>query len=190
MKEQHKENLNKSLETKTTLEEIKDDWLLNYNREIVKIASLIENEYKEYLSNPLSYQGKEIDFETLLVSCKGMQPQLIPYSYLTGIIFQNDMESKFLEDSSVNESSFADIIEGNFEKYLLKNFNANSNIRNNDSSNLISQELLFDDDKMIQIDENLIDSNKKEIIVCYKIIEHIKLAISQKEGLYIKQKKK
>ena len=189
MKEQHKENINKSLATKTTLEDIKDDWLLNYNREIVKIASLIENEYKEYLSNPLSYQGKEIDFETLLVSCKGMQPQLIPYSYLTGIIFQNDMESKFLEDSSVNESSFADIIEGNFEKYLLKKFNADSKIRINDSSKLISQESLFDDDKMIQIDENLIDSNKKEIIVCYKIIEHIKLAISQKEGLYIKQKK-
>ena len=41
---------------------------------------------------------------------------------------------------------------------------------------------------MIQIDENLINLNKKEIIVCYKIIEHIKLAISQKEGLYIKQK--
>ena len=50
-----------------------------------------------------------------------MQPQLIPYSYLTGIIFQNDMKLKFLEDSSINESSFADIIEGNFEKYLLKN---------------------------------------------------------------------
>ena len=46
MKEQHKENINKSLATKTTLEDIKDDWLLNYNREIVKIASLIEMNIK------------------------------------------------------------------------------------------------------------------------------------------------
>ncbi|WP_145453069.1 MFS transporter [Staphylococcus hominis] len=189
MTDHHNENINNGIKRKTTLEDIKDDWFLNYNRQIVKIASLIENEYKEYLSNPLSYQGKEIDFETFLTSCKGMQPQLIPYSYLTGIIFQNDMKLKFLEDSSVNESSFADIIEGNFEKYLLKKFNADSKIRSNDSSKLISQESLFDDDKMIQIDENLMDLNKKEIIVCYKIIEHIKLAISQKEGLYIKQKK-
>ena len=37
--------------------------------------------------------------------------------------------------------------------------------------------------------KNLIDSNKKEIIVCFKIIEHIKLAISQKEGLYKTKKR-
>ncbi|MEB6208198.1 MFS transporter [Staphylococcus pasteuri] len=189
MSEQHNKNSNNEIDRKSTLEEIKSDWLLNYNGQIVKIASLIEKEYKNYISKPFDYQGNNIDFASLLYNCEGMKAQLIPYSYLTGIIFQNDMKSELSDNKLVNESNFADIIEGEFEKYLVKTYNADSKIRNQDASNLFTQKSLFNDDKMVQIDRKLIDSKENEIIVCYKIIEHIKLAISQKEGLYLKQKK-
>ncbi|CPN53145.1 Uncharacterised protein [Staphylococcus aureus] len=41
---------------------------------------------------------------------------------------------------------------------------------------------------MYKVDVELIESFQDKIIICFKIIEHIKLAISQKEGLYVKQK--
>ncbi|MGT9231369.1 hypothetical protein ACVV5W_14310, partial [Enterococcus faecalis] len=119
MSEQHNKNSNNEIDRKSTLEEIKSDWLLNYNGQIVKIASLIEKEYKNYISKPFDYQGNNIDFASLLYNCEGMKAQLIPYSYLTGIIFQNDMKSELSDNKLVNESNFADIIEGEFEKYLV-----------------------------------------------------------------------
>lgn len=172
------------------IDELKSKWNLDYNYQMTTISKLIKDEYRKYLDDPKAYQGKEFDFEVFLNNCDGMKPQLIPYSSLTEIIFKNDMSKQFLEDDEINESTFAEIFESRFEAFIVKNFNIDSDVRSAKSMNdfLNEYELLYSEDDLNNIDYELIASNEDKIIICYKIIEHLKLAISQKEGLYVKQK--
>jgi uncharacterized membrane protein SirB2 len=172
------------------IDELKSKWNLDYNNQMTTIAKLVKYEYRKYLDDPKAYQGKEFNFESFLKNCDGMKPQLIPYSSLTEIIFKNDMSKEFLEDDEINESTFAEIFESRFEEFLVKNFNSNSEVRSAKSmrDSLNEYELLYSEDYLNKIDYELIKENEDKVIICYKIIEHLKLAISQKEGLYVKQK--
>ncbi|WP_100008542.1 hypothetical protein [Staphylococcus pseudintermedius] len=172
------------------INDVKKNWYLDYNNQMSTIANLIKIEYRKYLANPKTYDGKGFDFKKFLESCSGMQPQLIPYSSLTEIIFKNDMKKELLENDEINESTFAEISESRFELFIVKYFNISDEIREswNKDSYLDEDKLLYSDDDSYQLNSELIDGYKDKIIICFKIIEHIKLAISQKEGLYVKQK--
>ncbi|HDU0724813.1 TPA: hypothetical protein REO55_002105, partial [Staphylococcus pseudintermedius] len=172
------------------INDVKKNWYLDYNNQMSTIANLIKIEYRKYLANPKTYDGKGFDFKKFLESCSGMQPQLIPYSSLTEIIFKNDMKKELLENDEINESTFAEIFESRFELFIVKYFNISDEIREswNKDSYLDEDKLLYSDDDSYQLNSELIDGYKDKIIICFKIIEHIKLAISQKEGLYVKQK--
>lgn len=172
------------------INEVKKNWYLDYNNQMTTIVKLVKNEYRKYLDNPESYQGKDFDFERFLESCSGMQPQLIPYSSLTEIIFKNDMKKELLENDEINESSFAEILESRLELFIVKHFNIKENIRKSENidSYIDEDKLLYSEDDLYKVDVELIESFQDKIIICFKIIEHIKLAISQKEGLYVKQK--
>lgn len=172
------------------INEVKKNWYLDYNNQMTTIVKLVKNEYRKYLDNPESYQGKDFDFERFLESCSGMQPQLIPYSSLTEIIFKNDMKKELLENDEINESSFAEILESRLELFIVKHFNIKENIRKSKNIDSCIDEdiLLYSEDDLYKVDVELIESFQDKIIICFKIIEHIKLAISQKEGLYVKQK--
>ncbi|EJL8220717.1 hypothetical protein NM145_001856, partial [Staphylococcus pseudintermedius] len=93
------------------INDVKKNWYLDYNNQMSTIANLIKIEYRKYLANPKTYDGKGFDFKKFLESCSGMQPQLIPYSSLTEIIFKNDMKKELLENDEINESTFAEIFE-------------------------------------------------------------------------------
>ncbi|APD19883.1 hypothetical protein SpT152_068 [Staphylococcus phage SpT152] len=163
------------------INDVKKNWYLDYNNQMSTIANLIKIEYRKYLANPKTYDGKGFDFKKFLESCSGMQPQLIPYSSLTEIIFKNDMKKELLENDEINESTFAEIFESRFELFIVKYFNISDEIREswNKDSYLDEDKLLYSDDDSYQLNSELIDGYKDKIIICFKIIEHIKLAISQ-----------
>ncbi|WP_422404376.1 hypothetical protein [Mammaliicoccus sp. JADD-157] len=170
-------------EERILLSDIKKDWFLNYSKNSSEIAELFKREYKKYVDDPVEYDNKEehtFNFDSFIENCDGMKPQLIPYSALTEIIFKNDMSEESLNDKQINETNFANIIEKRFELYLIKKYRKNK-IRKKDEITPFTME----ED---EINEDQIRVNKEKIIICYKIIEHLKLAISQKEGLYEKQK--
>ncbi|UTH16171.1 hypothetical protein [Macrococcus epidermidis] len=162
-----------------TLNELLKDWQLDYDKNMVTISSIIGSQYKLYIQNPVSYESKNQDisyFENLLRACEGIKPQLIPYNRLTEIIFNNDMSDEYMNNEEINESNFGEIFQRDFEKYLEKKFE-------------VSQ-LSFFPESSILINEYEISKYRHQIEIVYKLIEHIKLAISQKNGLFVKQSKK
>lgn len=170
-------------EKRALLSDIKEEWYLNYSQNSSKIAELFKKEYQKYVDDPVEYDDKEehtFNFDLFIESCNGMKPQLIPYSALTEIIFKNDMSEESLNDKQINETNFANIIEKRFELYLIEKYRKNKTRKKDEITPFSMEE--------DEISEDEIRVNKEKIIICYKIIEHLKLAISQKEGLYEKQK--
>lgn len=169
-----------------TLSQFKKENGLFYDINIQKINSCIEEEYIKYTKNPNDYivVGCNLDFAEILRHCKDMKPQLIPYSSLTQTIFKYDLELPSRENKEINETDFASIVEGAFEVYLTTSpkFN-NSSITDANGNNVLPF-----DDKTEDIDVGKLNMQKEEIVVFYKIIEHLKLAIHQKRGLYEEQK--
>ncbi|UQW81390.1 hypothetical protein [Staphylococcus edaphicus] len=168
-------------EQKTTLNDVKNEWFLNYSSNSSNIAKIFKIEYKKYVKSPTSYDGEKFDFGTLLNNCKGMQPQLIPYSALTEIIFKNDMTIQSIQDKEIGESNFAVIIENRFEQYLVKEYGIEQQPRSGNE-----EQVPFDAIEK-ELYQDKIEENKNEIIISYKIFEHLKLAISQKK-VYTKNK--
>lgn len=168
-------------ENKVTLNDIKDKWYINYSINASNIARIFKIEYKKYVEDPTSYEGKNFDFENLLNNSKGMQPQLIPYSALTEIIFKNDMTIQSIQDKEIGESNFAVIIENRFEQFLVSEYGFDTSSKDDEGEQSPFDVL----EKELDVDE--INKDQNQIINCYKIFEHLKLAISQKEGLYEKQ---
>lgn len=166
---------------KVTLNQIKEQWSLNYSINASNIAVIFKNEYNKYVQNPTSYEGQYFNFEKLLNNCEGMKPQLIPYSALTEIIFKNDMTIQSIQDKEIGESNFAVIIENRFEQYLINKYGVKG------STAPDGEEQTPFSGNEVEIDVERIEKDKSKITICYKIFEHLKLAISQKEGLYEKQ---
>lgn len=166
---------------KATLNQIKERWSLNYSNNASNIAGIFKNEYNKYVENPNSYEGKNFDFEKLLDNCQGMKPQLIPYSALTEIIFKNDMTIQSIQDKEIGESNFAVIIENRFEQYLISEYGVERPPKPDGE-----EQIPFGDTEK-EIDLDSIERDENKITISYKIFEHLKLAISQKEGLYEKQ---
>lgn len=164
-----------------TLNDIKDKWFINYSMNASNIAKIFKIEYRKYVEDPTSYEGKNFDFKNLLNNSKGMQPQLIPYSALTEIIFKNDMTIQSIQDKEIGESNFAVIIENRFEQYLISEYGFDTSTKDEEEVQTPFDIL----EKELDVDKIYKDQN--QIINCYKIFEHLKLAISQKEGLYEKQ---
>lgn len=166
---------------KVTLNKIKEQWSLNYSNNASNIAKIFKNEYDKYVQNPTSYEGRNFNFEKLLNNCEGMKPQLIPYSALTEIIFKNDMTIQSIQDKEIGESNFAVIIENRFEQYLIDKYGLKG------PSMPDGEEQTPFSDTEVEVDEDSIREDENKITISYKIFEHLKLAISQKEGLYEKQ---
>lgn len=169
-----------------TLAQFKKENGLFYDSNILKINSYIEHEYIKYTNNPNDYSvaGCKLNFADILKHCKDMKPQLIPYSSLTQTIFKYDLPLSSRDNKEINETDFASIIEGAFESYLTTSPKFNNTYITDANGNNI---LPFNNEAE-NIDVEKLNVQKDEIIVFYKIIEHLKLAIHQKRGLYEEQK--
>lgn len=142
----------------------------------VQIAKIVEQLYESYL-----YRNFEDDnsglYEELLKECNKINPTLIPYSQLTNIIFVN----KPMGYSFDNDSSFPEALQAGVERYI--NY-AHSIITDHELPQ--TNEDIFSDDDSTQ--ELSIDRRDElGILVFYKIIQHIELAIAQKESLFEQQ---
>ncbi|TDM10460.1 hypothetical protein [Macrococcus lamae] len=164
------------MDNKYTLKDIKKEWNIDVDTNITNISQVIRDSYESYVKDPAEYNGSDINFEELQRSCEGLQPQLIPYSILTEIIFRNDMSENNLKIKEIRETTYAEILQSNYEKFLNDKYSLNSDSKNIDP---------FQNNNFIE--KELVEQDKEKIIIVYKMIEHIKLAISQKEGLYEKQ---
>lgn len=164
---------------KVSLKTVKARWNLDYRNNSSKLSEFVKEEYRFYLYSPSDYINRELNFDDVIECCEGMEPQLIPYSPLTDIIFNNDMKTKDLLNEEINESNFASEIESKFERYLIQKFGDEPGT---------TQDGVFPSSEET-INFNKIKHLENKITIFYKVIEHLKLAISQKEGLYNKQKK-
>jgi len=142
----------------------------------IRIATIIESLYNNYLN--IDTENNEYDLcEKLLSECNKINPSLIPYSQLTNIIFVNKPMYQYEE----NDSSFPESLQAKMEHYIYSAYGT-SVISNPETNNeVFSDELnLYQE---ISIHEDKVDG----ILVFYKIIQHIELAISQKESLFEQQ---
>ncbi|MDP4448487.1 hypothetical protein QUD12_05420 [Staphylococcus hyicus] len=164
------------MDSKVTIKDIKKEWYLDVDTNITNIAEIIGDAYKEYVIDPSEYKGDKVNYKELHDSCSHLQPQLVPYSILTEIIFRNDMSEKNMSLKDIAETSFASILQANYEKFLNDEYGLN--VSESDRNPFANKR---------SIDKNKIEKDKNKIVIVYKMIEHIKLAISQKEGLYERQ---
>lgn len=162
---------------------------LFFDNDIVTINDTIEKEYKKYQDNPYKYKV-EIDFKIMLKCCNSMNAQLIPYSALTDTIFRNDIKEYSKFSNSIYETDFASMIEGAFDKFLTSDikYESSKSTQVNNSKPFGKSSEDDEQSRSIESIEKYLEDNKQEIIVFYKIIEHLRLAINQKNGLYTEQK--
>lgn len=144
----------------------------------LRISKIIEQLYHDYLYQNFNGDNDAL-YEELLKECNKINPTLIPYSELTNIIFVNKPVGYYLQD---NDSSFPERLKAGMEQYInfahgiaLEKESPQTNEDIFSAGNSSSQELSID------------ERDQVGILVFYKIIQHIELAIAQKESLFENQ---
>ncbi|HEC2181960.1 TPA: hypothetical protein R1940_000510 [Staphylococcus delphini] len=172
-----------------SIKSLKDEWRIDFNKSKLEIDRIFKSEYKAYTDNPDSYKAEQFDVARLQKICKNIEPQFIPYSSLTDIIFSMDVS---FEKDQEQETDFVTVIQSKVNKHLITTYRVETGLENESApyieGALSLDKLSWDTDEIIDI-EKITEEDKSSIIVIHKLIEHINLAISQKRGLYEKQKK-
>lgn len=130
---------------------------------------------------------KDFEFEQLLESCNNLSSRHVPYSRITDLVFKEEKEYSSTEMREI--ATFPTLFKGAFLEWLEKEY---SSVGFSDD---ITKEEVYgikDGGDTKSLDEKFklseINKNLDGIENIYKIIEHLELAIKQKQGLYDKQK--
>lgn len=126
------------------------------------------------------------DFRTLLYNCNNFSSRHVPYSKITDLVFKEEKEYSSEEMQEI--ATFPGLFKGAFLEWL------ESKYSKGDVTKDITKEEIYEikeggETKSIEEKFNLDDIDKyiDGIENIYKIIEHLELAIKQKQGLYDKQ---
>ena len=175
-----------------SLDDLKEKWKIDTKNSSREISSIFSTEYKAYTENPSDYKGDNFQVQKLQKICKQIDFQLIPYSSLTDIIFSMDEK---IDKYSELETDFHVVIQSKINRYIINRFKEvkpspkDTQLKEVKPSTKDMELEVFEDTGDIINISKISDEEKQGIIVMHKITEHIKLAISQKRGLYEKQKK-
>lgn len=119
-----------------------------------EISGIFKKIFEHYIYH--DFEEKEVDIliGNLIESSKEINPTLIPYSEITNIIFTEYFNTD-------NETPFIGSFKSRFEKYIISKFSVKKSVE-------------------LKIDQEY----QNALLVIYKMIQHVELAISQKESLY------
>lgn len=131
--------------------------------------------FEEYLYNEQSI--KEPLLDDLLEECKEVNQSLIPYSEITNIIFATYFHNG-------TENHFPEKLKSEFEKKIVKKFSRQPANEKEMKTPKNNEDLFALTSKYDSVSLSISGEYENAILVFYKLIQHVELAISQKQSLY------